>query len=140
MPESNGRIGVCALFVCLAVGLSACGRSPSSEFLRLQEAARAGDAETFASGFVADSQPFARALLALYSSQYPAGSPAPRPLDQLTVAEVRSESIEGDKAEVIVAVPAGAPAILVFIRESGSWKLDVRLTDRHIRNRPIDDE
>lgn len=125
---------------CLVATVVACAKPPSKVFLSLQDAARKGEAETFASHFTSDSQPFARALLALYASQYPAGGPAPRPLEQLTLSDVQSETIEGDKAEVVVAAKGGQPATLVFVKEKGAWKLDVRLTDRNARNLPPSDD
>jgi len=126
--------------LALAGSLAACGKSPTKVFDALQEAARKGDAETFGSHFSADSKPFAQALLALYASQYPANGPAPRPLEQLTLADVQSETIEGDKAKVVVAAKGGKPVTLVFVKEGGAWKLDVRLTDRNARDLPSDDE
>jgi hypothetical protein len=121
------------------LALAACGKSPTKVFQRLQEAARAGDDEVFASYFSADSKPFAQALLALYDSSYPKEGPAPRPLAQLTLADVQSESVDGDKAEVVVAAKGGPPVTLVFVKEGDGWKLDVRLTDRHARNLPDDE-
>lgn len=126
-----------ALLAVLA--LAACGKSPTKVFLALQDAARQGDDEAFAAGFSADSRPFAQALLALYDSQYPKEGPAPRPLAQLTLAEVQSETVEGDKAELVVAAKGGPPVTLVFVKEKDGWKLDVRLTDRHARNLPEDE-
>lgn len=129
-----------AAILVVAASLSACGKSPTKVFDALQEAARKGDAEAFATGFSAESQPFARALLALYDSQYPAGSPSPRPLEQLTLSEAQSETIEGDKAKVVVAAKGGTPVTLIFVREGGAWKLDVRLTDKNARDLSPDDE
>ncbi len=123
-----------AAAVLVVTALSACAKAPSKVFLDLQDAARKGDAEAFAANFSEDSQPFARALLALYDSQYPAGGPAPRPLDQLTLMEVQKETIDGDKAELEVKAQGGAPVVLVFVKEKGHWRLDVDRTDREGRN------
>jgi len=141
MHCSSARTALHAVAILVLAGsLAACGRSPTRAFDALQEAARKGDTEAFALGFSAESQPFARALLALYASQYPAGGPSPRPLDQLTLSDAQSETIEGDKAKVVVAAKGGKPVTLIFVKESGAWKLDVRLTDKNARDLLPDDE
>lgn len=133
MLHGRGRwmVGVLSLGA-----LVACSPSPSKVFLKMQQAARDGDRKAFVSYFSEKSRPFAEALLALYDAEYPKDGNRPDPLRQVTLAEVRGETVRDVDAEVQVSV-AGSPIwVLVFVREGRNWKLDVGETDRRNRGLP----
>lgn len=120
------------LAAAVLMGALACGRSPTATLEAMQEAAREGDAEKFASFFTEDSAPFARALLAVYRTQSVAGGEPSRPLKLLAESVVVDEKVEGDRA--ILSVRTGRdserPSLLVFREVDGAWKLDIEQTER----------
>lgn len=110
--------------------LSACAASPRGALEKMQDAARAGKVDEFASYFSEESRPFALALMSLYATQGSLGVQPSKPLDLLTKCEVVDEKIvSGDQAEVTVKT-GERTSILVFVLEKTGWKLDVHLTDR----------
>lgn len=121
-----------AWITCIFFLTIGCSKSPSDVLALIEEAARAGDAEAFASHFTEDSAPFARALLSVYRTQAPAGAPPSKPLSILTTSIVVDERIEGDIAYLKVKTGQAATNtdILVFVRENGEWKLDVMKTEK----------
>lgn len=125
------------LLACLLplVLLAACGKTPRSAFERLEKAAREGDAKAFAAGFTEESEPFARALLAVYRTQAAAGGPATKPLEMLASATVVDETFESDRIAYLTVKTGEAKSILVFVRDGkGDWKLDIQLTEHDKRN------
>lgn len=123
--------------LCLGI-LGACAPSPSKVFRQMQQAARDGDRQGFVAHFSERSRPFAEALLALYAAEYPKDGNRPDPLRQITLGEVRGETVDGDRAEVQVSVAGAEPRVLIFVREGRAWRLDVEETDR--RNQGLPEE
>jgi len=116
----------------LLLAAAACSKSPTRVFEAMEEAARNGDAAEFASHFTSDSRPFAEALLVLYAAQSPAEGPLPPALTLLTRSQVVSEEIHGERADLTVqpgSDPNAPLRVLVFKREDGKWKLDIRETE-----------
>ncbi|MBP7125916.1 hypothetical protein KBD49_06085 [Myxococcota bacterium] len=133
----RGMIRWLAGVICVGV-LGACSPSPSRVFQKMQQAARDGDRKAFVSHFSEKSRPFAEALLALYAAEYPKDGNRPDPLSQITLGEVRGQTVDGERAEVQVSVAGSSPRVLVFVREGRAWKLDVEETDR--RNQGLPEE
>lgn len=115
----------------LLVALLGCSRSPKEVFLKMEEAARKGNVKEFGSYFTEESRPFAEALLALYKSQSPAEGPVPDALSLLSASTVVSEEVQDHVAYVDVRTSPDSPVrILVFTKEEGRWKLDLRATEK----------
>lgn len=118
------------VFVLFCLG---CSKSPAQVYEAIEEAARQGRAEEFASYFTEESRPVALALLSLYASAAPAEGPEPAPLSLLSRSTVESESIEGDRAYLTVKAPGeqgGQTYVIVFKKEGRAWKLDVVETEK----------
>lgn len=114
----------------VAVALWGCASSPTEVFEALEEAAREGNAAEFGSHFTEESRPFAEALMSLYSTHSPAQGPLSRPLEILARSDVRSETIDGRRAELVVESGNGASSKLVFEQEDDGWKLDILQTEK----------
>jgi hypothetical protein len=131
MMRTRTNVAVAAALAALAL-CAGCAGSPTAVLKQIEEAARAGDDAAFASHFTDESAPFARALLSVYRTQAPAGAPPSRPLAILATSTVEGERVEGDRAFLTVKTGEAAPtaSTLVFVRESGKWKLDVMQTEK----------
>lgn len=120
-------------FVPLTIAAIACGKSPTRVYEAMEEAAREGNAAEFASHFTQESRPFAEALISLYATETTAEGPTPTPLALLSRSTVEAEEIEGDRAFLRIRAPSeqgSGSYTLVFKREEGAWKLDLRETER----------
>lgn len=122
------KLSVASAITALILIACGCSESPSEVLAAIESAAAAGDAEAFASRFTADSRPFAEALLRI-QKDVRKDEPAKAPVENISRSRVLSESINGNKAVVKVAGPAG-PGGVVFVRENGKWKLDVAATEQ----------
>jgi hypothetical protein len=122
------RLAVAVTFFVLCAGFG-CSKSPSKVFSEMEESAREGDVDKFGSYFTEDSRPFASALLALYKMQGGAEGSA---LDLLVKSEVVSEEIDNDRElATIKAKTAGQRMFtVVFKKEGGKWKVDLRETEK----------
>ena len=112
---------------------AACGKSPTAVFEKIEEAAKAGDADRFASFFTEESAPFARALLSVYRTQSPRaveGGTGSKPLDVLSISTVVKERVE-DKLAYVTVKTGQSVNDLVFVADAkGEWKLDVQRTEK----------
>ena len=99
----------------------------------MQEAAREGDTERFASYFTEDSQPFAKALMAVYRTQAVAGGDASKALQVLADSTVVEERVENQRALLTVTTgkDVESRSVLVFRKDDkdGQWKLDIEETE-----------
>jgi hypothetical protein len=125
------RIPVLLAVLCLA----ACSASPRGALEKMQEAARAGKAQDFASHFSEESRPFALALMSLYATQGSLGSQPSKPLDLLTRCEVVDETIVSPERADVTVKSGERTSVLVFVLEGSEWKLDVHQTDRRNADR-----
>jgi|GEM_PF-582093 len=107
----------------------ACSKSPSKVFLEMEESARKGEVDRFGSYFTEDSRPFASALLALYKMH---GGSQGSALDLLVKSEVLSEEVDNDRELATVKAKTAGQRIftVVFKKEGGKWKVDLRETEK----------
>ena len=115
--------------------LAGCAGSPADVLKKMEEAAAAGDARTFADCFTRESRPFAEALVMLQKSRGGERDGRKSPIELLSGSKVLSERIDGDRAVVTISA-AGTRSDLVFTRENGSWKLNVSETESGRRAEP----
>lgn len=122
------------LWAILVIGLqgAGCAAAPSDVLEALESAASEGNAERFAQQFTKESRPFAEALLSLYQTRYPLDSRKEfSPLRMLGRSEVLDEEVRGDSVVLRVKLESsGEKANLVFKKEDGAWRLDLRATDQ----------
>ena len=99
--------------------------SPSDELTRMVSAARMGDDAGFVSGFTEESGKIISALLSL-SRNF--GHVRTHPVERIAEAEIVDETIEGDRAKVLIQHRNKTREIPMIWTDRG-WKVDAFAMD-----------